>query len=176
VPGAAPLVLLRLDAEVAAQADLDLFTPFDLLDRVLRESMRFLPPVPMFFRNVLKTKPTQLGKHTLPPNTKVSIVIQGVHRSSKYWNDPDRFDPSRPEWENGTIDAKSLDSDYYFPFGRGPRICVGASLAMFCMKVMLASILSKVEVSIDSHLPYRQFNHCGVAEPKGIKGRFKPHK
>ena len=145
-----------------------------LLDRVLRESMRFLPPVPMFARNVLKTKPTQLGKYTLPPNTVVYVVIQGVHRSSRYWKDPDRFDPSRPEWENGTIDAKSLDSDYYFPFGRGPRICVGAALAMFCMKVMLASILSKVKVSIDSHLPYRQFNHCGVAEPKGIKGRFVP--
>jgi cytochrome P450 len=144
-----------------------------LLEHVLLESMRFLPPVPMFFRNVLKTKSTQLGKYTLPPNTKVIVVIQGVHRSSKYWKDPDHFDPSR--WEEETIDAKYFDSDHYFPFGRGPRACVGAPLAMFCMKVMLASILSKVNVSVDLHLPYRQFNHCGVAEPKGIKGRFVPH-
>ena len=146
-------------------------SPF--LNLVLRESMRFLPPVPMFFRNVLKTTPTQLGKYLLPADTKVNIVIQGVHRSSRYWKDPGRFDPSR--WENGTIDAKSLDSDCYLPFGRGPRICVGASLAMFCMKVMLASILSRTRVVIDSHLPYRQFNHCGVAEPKGLKGRFVTH-
>jgi cytochrome P450 len=146
-------------------------SPF--LDCVLRESMRFLPPVPMFFRNVRKTKATRLGKYLLPPDTKVNIVIQGVHRSSKYWTEPDKFDPSR--WEKGIIDAKSLDSDRYLPFGRGPRICVGATLAMFCMKVMLATILTRVRVAIDSHLAYRQFNHCGVAEPLGLKGRFVPH-
>jgi cytochrome P450 len=143
------------------------------LDHVLRESMRYLPPVPMFFRNVQKTKPTQLGKYTLPPNTMVNVVIQGIHRSPRYWNEPDRFDPSR--WENGPVDASCLDSDYYFPFGRGPRICVGATLAMFCMKVVLASILSRVQVRIDSRVPYRQFFHCGVAEPKGIIGSFVPH-
>jgi cytochrome P450 len=143
------------------------------LDHVLRESMRLLPPVPMFFRSVLKTKSAQLGTHTLPPNTTVNIVVQGVHQSSKYWKDPDRFDPSR--WENAAVDAHSLDSDYYLPFGRGPRICVGAPLTMFCMKVMLASILSRVQVRIDPNIPYRQFFHCGVAEPKGIKGIFVPH-
>ncbi|HEY7428105.1 MAG TPA: cytochrome P450 [Gemmataceae bacterium] len=142
------------------------------LDHVLRESMRFLPPVPMFFRNVLKTKSTQLGKHILPPDTMVNVVVQGVHRSSRYWKDPDSFDPGR--WENEAIDANSLESDYYLPFGRGPRICIGATLAMFCMKVMLASILSRVQVRIDSNMPYRQFFHCGVAEPKGIKGSFVP--
>jgi cytochrome P450 len=169
-----PEIATKLYAQLhAAASDGSVPEQCPFLDLVLRESMRFLPPVPMFFRNVQKTKPTQLGKYILPPNTKVNIVIQGVHRSSKYWKDPDRFDPSR--WENGTIDAKSLDSDYYLPFGRGPRICVGAALAMFCMKVMLASILSRTRVLIDSHLPYRQFNHCGVAEPKGIKGRFVPH-
>jgi cytochrome P450 len=143
------------------------------LDHVLRESMRYYPPVPMFFRSVLKTKSTQLGKHTLPPDTTVNIVVQGVHRSSKYWKDPDNFDPSR--WENAAVDAHSLDSDYYLPFGRGPRICVGAPLTMFCMKVMLASILSRVQVRIDPNIPYRQFFHCGVAEPKGIIGSFVPH-
>jgi cytochrome P450 len=143
-----------------------------LLDHVLRESMRLYPPVPMFFRSV-KTKSTQLGKHTLPPDTTVNIVVQGVHRSAKYWNDPDNFDPSR--WENAAVDAHSLDSDYYLPFGRGPRICVGAPLTMFCMKVMLASILSRVQVRIDPNIPYRQFFHCGVAEPKGIKGIFVLH-
>ncbi|HTU93825.1 MAG TPA: cytochrome P450 [Gemmataceae bacterium] len=143
-----------------------------LLDHVLRESMRYFPPVPMFFRNVLKTKSAQLGNYTLPPDTMVNVVVQGVHRSPKYWKEPDRFDPSR--WENGTADAPSLDSDYYFPFGRGPRICIGASLAMFCMKAVLATILSKVQVRIDAHVPYRQFFHCGVAEPKGIEGSFVP--
>jgi cytochrome P450 len=168
-----PDVAAKLDAQLhAAAGEGAVWERCLFLDHVLRESMRYLPPVPMFFRNVLKTKPTQLGKHTLPPNTMVNIVIQGVHRSSKYWNDPDRFDPGR--WENESVNANCLESDYYFPFGRGPRLCIGAPLAMFCMKVVLASILSRAQVLIDPHVPYRQFFHCGVAEPKGIKGRFVP--
>lgn len=169
-----PEVMTKLRAQLrsaVSEGAVQEMCPF--LDHVLRESMRYFPPVPMFFRNVLKTKPTQLGEYNLPPNTMVNVVVQGIHRSSKYWNDPDRFDPSR--WETGTVDANSLDSDCYFPFGRGPRICVGASLAMFCMKILLASILSRVQVQIDSRVPYRQFFHCGVAEPKGIKGSFVPY-
>ncbi len=141
-----------------------------LVELVLRESMRCYPPVPMFFRNVLTTKATQLGKYHLPPNTVVNIVIQGIHRSARYWKDPDRFDPSR--WENA---AMPLDSDYFLPFGRGPRFCVGATLAMFCMKVMLTTLLARTRVEIDPAIRYRQFFHCGVAEPKGIQGRFVPH-
>jgi cytochrome P450 len=169
-----PEVAAKLYSELsAADSDGYVSKQCTFLDCVLRESMRFLPPVPMFFRNVLKTQSTQLGKYVLPANTKVNVVIQGVHRSSRYWKEPDRFDPSR--WESMPLSAVALDSDHYFPFGRGPRLCVGAALATYCMKVMLASILSRVRVAIDSHLPYRQFNHCGVAEPKGIKGRFVPH-
>ncbi len=43
-----------------------------IVDQVLRESMRYLTPVPMVFRNVLKTKSARLGKYDLPPNTVVS--------------------------------------------------------------------------------------------------------
>jgi cytochrome P450 len=144
-----------------------------LLDQSLRESMRYYAPVPLFFRNVLKTRSTQLGKYTLPPNTVVFLVAQGVHRSSRFWKEPDRFDPSR--WESNAMPANAFDSDIYFPFGRGERLCVGASLAMFCMKVMLASIWSRVRVEIDPHVGYRQFFHCGVAQPLNITGRFVPN-
>lgn len=141
-----------------------------LLDHALRESMRLFPPVPVYFRNVLKTKSTRLVDYNLPPNTTVLVVTQAVQRSANYWKDPDRFDPAR--WQN---EPAELDRDYFFPFGRGPRICVGAAFAMFCMKSILASLLSHVRVEIDPHIPYRQFYHCGVAEPKGIKGRFTLH-
>jgi cytochrome P450 len=118
----------------------------------------------------VKKQSTRLGDYNLPPNTLVVVVTQAVQRSAKYWKEPDRFDPGR--WQN---EPATLDCDYYFPFGRGPRICVGATFAMFCMKVMLATLLSKARVDIDRRIPYQQFFHCGVAEPKGIKGRFILH-
>jgi cytochrome P450 len=141
-----------------------------LVDHVLRESMRCIAPVPVYFRNVLKNQSTRLGDYNLPPNTLVLVVTQAAQHSEKFWDHPDDFDPGR--WQKTTI---PLDHDYFFPFGRGPRVCVGASFAMFCMKVMLASILSRARVEIDPRIPYRQFFHCGVAEPKGIKGKFVPH-
>jgi cytochrome P450 len=141
-----------------------------LVEHVLRESMRYLAPVPVYFRNVLKSKSTRLGDRTLPPNTLVLVVTQAAQHSTKFWENPDTFDPSR--WQKTTL---PLDSDYFFPFGRGPRICVGATFAMFCMKVMLASLLSRARIEIDSRVQYQQFFHCGVAEPKGIVGRFIPH-
>jgi cytochrome P450 len=145
-----------------------------LLEQTLREAMRFYAPIPMFFRNVSKTKSTQLGKYTLPPNTVVYLMVQGVHRSARYWNDPDRFDPSR--FAGDVPEAKALDTDRYLPFGRGPRICVGAPLAMFCMKMMLAGIWSKAKVEIDPKIVYKQFFHCGVTEPKDIMGSFAAHR
>jgi cytochrome P450 len=142
------------------------------LDQVLRESMRYYPPVPFFFRSVVKTRSTQLGKYTLPPNTNVYVVAQGVHRSARYWKDPDRFDPDR--WDNGPVPVDALEHDIFLPFGRGPRICSGATLAMLCMKVIAASVYSRLNVKIDPSIEMKQFFHCGVAEPKNVVGSLVP--
>jgi cytochrome P450 len=167
-----PQVARELEEQLRAFLHNNASAPEDcpLLDHVLRESMRCIAPVPVYFRNVLKSKPTRLGDHQLPANTLVLIVTQAAQCSPSFWDKPDKFDPSR--WQNKSL---PLDSDYFFPFGRGPRVCVGATFAMYCMKVMLASILSRARVEIDPRIPYRQFFHCGVAEPKGIKGKFVPH-
>jgi cytochrome P450 len=143
-----------------------------LVNRVLLESLRCYAPVPLFFRNVRKDRPARLADRELPPDTVVAVVVRGVHRSARYWKDPDRFDPGR--WADGAA-AAGLESDTFFPFGRGPRACVGAGLAMFCLRVMLAGLLSRSRVVIDPGTPYRQFFHCGVGESKHIMGRFVPH-
>ena len=143
-----------------------------LVDHVLLESLRYYAPVPLFFRNVRRDRPARLGDRDLPPDTVVAVVVRGVHRSARYWTGPDRFEPSR--WAGGAA-AAGLESDTFFPFGRGPRACVGAGFAMFCLRVMLAELLSRGRVVIDPKTPYRQFFHCGVGEPKGIMGRFVPH-
>ena len=143
-----------------------------LVDRVLLESLRYYAPVPLFFRNVRKDRPARLAGRDLPPDTVVAVVVRGVHRSARYWKDPDRFDPGR--WAGGAA-AAGLEGDTFFPFGRGPRACVGAGFAIFCLRVMLTALLSRSRVVIDPSTPYRQFFHCGVGEPKHIMGRFVPH-
>jgi hypothetical protein len=116
-------------------------------------------------------RPARLAGRDLPPDTIVAVVVRGVHRSARYWKGPDRFDPGR--WADGAA-AAGLESDTFFPFGRGPRACVGAGLAMFCLRVMLAALLSRSRVVIDPNMLYRQFFHCGVGEPKHIMGGWFP--
>ena len=55
-------------------------------------------------------------------------------------------------------------------------MCVGAYFAMFSMKVILASMLANSQVKIAPSVPYKQFFHCGVAEPKNIMGKFVSQK
>jgi cytochrome P450 len=160
-----PQVLDKLRSELAASsADREC----RYMEQVLRESMRLYPPVPLFFRNVLQERATKLGQYTLPPNTTVYLVVQGVHRSSRYWNEPDRFDPER--WTNGPVPADAYEADTFLPFGRGPRLCVGVTMAMFCMKIILRQILSRTNLNIDPSIALEQFFHCGVAEPKNVVG------
>jgi cytochrome P450 len=140
------------------------------LDQVLHECLRYYPPVPMFFRNVIKTKSTQLGKYTLPPDTVVYLSAQGVHHSTRYWTDPERFDPER--WNNGPVSLDAYEADTFLPFGRGKRICIGATMAMLCMKIMLKSIVTRTQMKMDPGIKLEQFFHCGVAEPKNVVASF----
>jgi cytochrome P450 len=160
-----PEVEAKLRSELTSSANGSRY-----LDQVLHESLRYYPPVPMFFRNVLKTKSTTLGGFNLPPNTVVYLVVQGVHRSARYWNYPERFDPER--WHDGPVSVDAYEADTFLPFGRGPRICVGATLAMLCMRIILASIVRRTQLKIDPSLQLEQFFHCGVAEPKNVVGKL----
>jgi cytochrome P450 len=168
------LYLLAKHSEVADRLRNELRASPDqcrYLEQVIHESLRLYPPVPMFFRNVLKTKSTTLGGYTLPPNTVVYLVVQGVHRSKRYWPDPDRFDPDR--WTNGPVPVDAYEADTFLPFGRGPRICVGAPLAMLTMRIILRSIIGRTKLEIDPSIQLEQFFHCGVAEPKNVVGRLR---
>jgi cytochrome P450 len=142
-----------------------------LLDHVLRESLRLIPPVPIYSRNVLKDRSAMLGGHELPPDTEVMIVVQALQRSASRWKNPDAFDPSR--WENGVVEANPVGSDYFFPFGRGLRMCMGAGISIFCMKIILASILSKASVTTSGS--FERILHCGVVEAKHLKARLAKH-
>ena len=140
------------------------------LDFVLREAMRYWPPVPLYFRNVRRDKPAQLGGHTLPPDTLIFISNWHLQRESTHWKEPQRIDPSR--WDNGGREANPLGSDYFFPFGRGPRSCAGQQFAMIYMKTALATILSDYRLEIDPTQPFVQDYFFAVMAAKGIKGKL----
>lgn len=172
-----PKVASRLYAELREMSrrkpnfDLEALESVPLLDHVLRESMRMIPPVAVFSRNVRKDRPTTLGGKTIPPDTEVMVVMKHIQRSPDHWTNPDTFDPDR--WANGGVERDPIGSDYYFPFGRGPRMCAGVEVAMFCMKIILATALSRASVKTSGS--NRIVYHCGVNEAKHLQASFTPH-
>ena len=103
--------------------------------QVLMESMRLFPPAPLIVRHT--TRPVPLAGRTVPAGCSVHIPIYALHRQERLWFraaafDPDRFSPG--------ISAQR-ERFAYMPFGAGPRVCIGAGLAMTECLVVLASLL-----------------------------------
>ena len=95
----------------------------DYAEMVFAESMRLYPPAWAVSRLALED--VAIGDW-LVPRGAVAVVCQAVlHRDPRFWVDPDRFDPSR-----FTPEAKASRPKFaYFPFGAGPRICIGEGFA-----------------------------------------------
>jgi cytochrome P450 len=133
-----PEVQERVAAEVGAlgrdptSADLGALR---LTDAVLREAMRLYPPAWSVAREVLHE--VVLGGHRLRPGAQVVASQWVQHRDARYWVGPERFRPDR--WLNGETDE--LPRFAYFPFGGGPRVCVGNHFAMLEGVLVLATMV-----------------------------------
>jgi cytochrome P450 len=141
------------------------------LDHALRESLRLSPPVALWFRSVDKNKPATLGGHTLPADTMIFITNWLLHRDPAHWADAESWKPQR--WAGGGVDRDPPGSGFFFPFGRGPRTCVGQSFAFVLMKVVLAEVLLRSKVQLDLSREQKSDFFFAVQHPKGLKARFE---
>lgn len=142
------------------------------LDHVLRESLRFYCPVPMYSRNTSKDRTVTLAGAELPADTSIYITNWFLHRDPARWDEPDRYRPGR--WANGGVERDPIGSGWFFPFGRGPRECVGLPFALFYMKLALATIVAKTAVELDPEQAYELKMYFGVISPQDLVARFTP--
>ncbi|RKH04221.1 cytochrome P450 [Corallococcus carmarthensis] len=137
-------------------------------EAVAFESLRILPAVRVMTRT--PSKDARLAGVTLPAGSMIMITNQHLHRDPAHWPDPDTFKPER--WLDGGTTRDPLGSGHFFPFGRGPRACVGADFAMTFLKTALATIASRVKVHVDSTEPFEEGFFFGVVLPKGVTGKL----
>lgn len=104
----------------------------------LLETMRLFPPVPILSRRTLKVE--TFGGRRFAPGSMIFMPIYALHRHERLWRDPEQFDLTR--FLDGR--EKLIARTAYMPFGAGPRICIGASLAMMEMTMGLATLLQHV--------------------------------
>jgi cytochrome P450 len=103
------------------------------MEHVIDEALRLYPPVYMFFREAKRD--VTLQGYDVPADTTLVLPQWAVHRDPEWWDDPEMFRPER------------FDGDHpeyaYFPFGGGPRHCIGMRFARMEMKIVLATILDE---------------------------------
>ncbi|HYO52790.1 cytochrome P450 [Archangium sp.] len=110
-----------------------------LLDRVVKESLRILPPVPTAFR--VSTAPFEMGGHSFDAETRMYYSPYVTHRLPDLYPEPDRFRPER--WSRAEPPVYG-----YIPFSNGPRRCIGATLALLEIKLMLSMLLPRFRLSL----------------------------
>jgi cytochrome P450 len=132
----------ELDGELHGEAPrVEQFGRLPLLERVIKESLRILPPVVWSTRIV--DQPVQLGPHHLPRGSRVLYSQYMTHHLPELYPNPERFDPDR--WLSGE------PSPYeYLPFGAGPRLCIGYAFSMALMRIAVAMILQRYRLSLAS--------------------------
>ena len=104
---------------------------------VLLESMRLYSPVWVMTRRALHDY--EVGGYILPAGSILLMSQHVMHRDRRYYAQPDRFDPER--WSLETNGNRPQFS--YFPFGGGPRRCIGEGLSMLEGVLLLATMASK---------------------------------
>lgn len=112
----------------------------DQIEYVIQETMRSRPVIPVVGRRVMA--PWQLGECGVEANTPISISILLVHHREDLYPEPWEFKPQR--WvghKPGTYE--------WIPFGGGTRRCLGASLAMAEMRVVLERMAARLEIEPD---------------------------
>lgn len=145
-------------------------TPDDLprlrfTEMVLKETMRLYPAVWGIGRKAVAE--CELGGYRVPAGSNIFILQWRTQRDARFFPDPDRFDPER--WREDPVRSGKIPRFAYFPFGGGPRVCVGASFAMMEAILLLAMIHQRYRLEIVPNHPIEVFASVTLRPKHGIR-------
>ncbi len=107
------------------------------LQAVVNEVLRLYPPAYIIARTSIE--PCQIGGYDFPAGTTFLLAQWVMHRDPRYYEDPEAFRPER--WLDGLMDR--LPAGAYFPFGDGPRRCIGQGFALLEAGLVIAEVAQK---------------------------------
>ncbi|XP_071875503.1 uncharacterized protein [Bombus fervidus] len=145
--------------ETGGKITYDMITTLPYLDMVISESLRKYPAVAYMDRMTLADYKVPNSDLVIEKGTPIFISIMGLHYDSRYFSNPEKFDPLR-----FTEEVKSTRPSFAFlPFGGGPRSCIGMRLGLMQSKLGIVQILKDYEVS-----PCEKTKIPIVLDPQGI--------
>lgn len=108
--------------------------------QVIMEGLRLYPPFWMIDR--MAVADDVVGDVAIPKGSTVIVFVYGAHHASRYWPEPESFDPSR--FVKGTVHTPFT----HLPFGGGPRGCIGGNYAMLQILMILSNLLRKYDFEL----------------------------
>jgi cytochrome P450 len=111
-------------------------------EKVVKEAMRLYPPAWGVARTVAKE--FEIGGYRIPAGADLVASQWVVHHDPRYYRDPEKFDPDRWSADN----MRRLPKFAYFPFGAGPRACIGAGFATMEAILLLAAIAQRFQLRL----------------------------
>ncbi len=110
----------------------------------IEEAMRLYPPA--YYIDRIAIEDDQYKGQHIAKGTMILMSMYEIHRYADFWEQPDAFIPER----FSGIPKKEL-SEYYYPFGAGPRMCVGNNFAMYEMIITVSLLLQKYNISTEKN-------------------------
>lgn len=167
-----PAVLQTLHAEVDSVLAGRLPTLEDLHNlpytmMVIKETMRVEPTVSAFPRAILED--VILGGYKLKAHSTVFVPPYITHHDPRWWSNPEQFDPTRFSVEN----EPNIPKYAYFPFGGGPRICIGNHFALMEAQILLALIASRYTLHLLPNHTVEAVRQITVSPKDGLPMRLE---
>ncbi|HET9054627.1 MAG TPA: cytochrome P450, partial [Cyclobacteriaceae bacterium] len=117
------------------------------LNALISESMRLYPPAWISDRIALRED--QFSDFGIPKNTIIILFFYGLHRDPKYWENAEAFIPERFVKLQGSREKPRA----FYPFGAGPRLCIGNNFAMAEMTIFLQAMIQRFNLLPTAHEP-----------------------
>lgn len=138
---------IRKEAELWASAGQPSFRDLQdltLTSQVIEEAMRLYPPAWMMDRVAIEDDIA--GGFLIPSGTMIFLYIYGTHHHPGWWHDPETFNPRR----FGKEQREQIRPFTYFPFGGGPRLCVGNHFALIEMQLVLTQMIHHFDFQLEN--------------------------
>ncbi|MHC0440174.1 cytochrome P450 [Flavobacterium sp. 3-210] len=151
--------------EIESQTDdvIEQLQKMSYINAVLNESMRLYPPAWITDRQ--NVEDDVVGNFKIKKGTLIGISFFELHRNPKYWENPDEFIPERFLGEQ-----KKQSMQYFYPFGAGPRMCIGAGFAIYEMCLAISQIVKRYV--IESNTDTIEFNPLVTLKPVNVEVSF----
>lgn len=136
--------------------------------QIVKETLRLYPAAWFTMRQTTDAIALPGTGETIPKGAIIFLFPYAVHRDPRWFNEPASFQPER----RGNEFEKSLPKGTYFPFGMGPRVCIGNGFAMMEAQLLLATIAQRYRVELcapDSVRVSQGATTLGFAKPVEVR-------